>query len=118
MDASGVKDEDNSKLTVNIRSDETVGKRNTYVLTIYYVPILAVFLVVPILFWRGTIRGKMHSESYYCYSKGCLLEIFLCHFIIRDKRYSIARLLVFMIDMDATKGNWGRIDGWTRRNKY
>ncbi len=58
MDASGVKDEDNSKLTVNIRSDETVGKRNTYVLTIYYVPILAVFLVVPILFWRRTIRRK------------------------------------------------------------
>lgn len=58
MNASGVKDEDNSKLTVNIRSDETVGKRNTYVLTIYYVPILAVFLVVPILFWRGTIRRK------------------------------------------------------------
>jgi hypothetical protein len=58
VDAWGVKDEDNSKLTVNVRSDETVGKCNTYVLTIYYVPILAVFLVVPILFWRGTIRRK------------------------------------------------------------
>ena len=56
--ASGVKDEDNSKLTVNIPSDETVGKCNTCVLAIYYVPILAVFLVVPILFWRGTIRRK------------------------------------------------------------
>lgn len=53
---SGVKDEDNSKLTVNIPSDETVGKCNTCVLAIYYVPIQAVFLVVPILFWRGTIR--------------------------------------------------------------
>lgn len=36
---SGVKDEDNSKLTVNIPSDETVGKCNTCVLAIYYVPI-------------------------------------------------------------------------------
>jgi hypothetical protein len=32
---SGVKDEDNSKLTVNIPSDETVGKCNTYVFLRY-----------------------------------------------------------------------------------
>src|SRR5215213_3532042 len=34
---SGVKDEDNSKLTVNIPSDETVGKCNTYVFSRYII---------------------------------------------------------------------------------
>ncbi len=55
MDASSVKDRNNSKLTVNVRSDESVGKVNTMVLGVYYVPILIVALVVPILFWIGTI---------------------------------------------------------------
>lgn len=94
---SGVKDEDNSKLTVNIPSDETVGKCNTCVLAIYYVPIQ--FQYKPSFWLFLSSFGEERSEDkkciqghIYCYSNGCLLELFLCHFIIGDKRHSIVRL--------------------------
>jgi hypothetical protein len=51
----------NKILKVNVRSDETVGKQNTIFLILFYLPLLLVFLIIPILFWRGYIERQTEN---------------------------------------------------------
>jgi hypothetical protein len=49
-------------LKVSIRSDETVAKRNTFALALFYTPLILAFLIIPILFWLGRIaRSKTNT---------------------------------------------------------
>jgi hypothetical protein len=41
---------ENSRLTVKVRSDETVGKRNPISVALYYLASLLMFMIFPMLF--------------------------------------------------------------------
>jgi hypothetical protein len=55
----------NESLTIALRSDETVGKRNNMILFIFYADLLSIISVLSFSFWSGKISRIKDNVLFY-----------------------------------------------------